>query len=74
MPRLDNTNFTVKKAYGLVQEKYTENPPDLPPIDLCNFCASYWPEHLCQVEHPDYDTGEYSCKECGGPLIQEWDG
>ena len=67
MPRIDNTSELVVNEYGLHIDR--ENQP----VDLCNHCFTIWECTGLETDHPNYEYGEYYCRDCGDPLYSEDD-
>lgn len=73
MPRLDNQSQDVRGYYGLDED--FNDPGRIPPVDLCEYCASLWEieDRDDVVEHPPYQEQDppYFCLDCGEVLTED---
>jgi hypothetical protein len=81
MPRID---MYEAREMGLIDDgdwaiasgddgRHEADPGHVGPFDLCMYCYMEW-SFKTDVEHPDYDDGDYRCRYCNRPLSQDLDG
>lgn len=69
MPRLDNSDDTVRQVYDLEFDE--DDPGQTDPVDMCHLCHCAWLDANLEIEHPDYDDDVYYCIECGKRLTND---